>query len=159
MSDLGPEEQHRRDGHLDLSRYNLSTLRKALWGASIAPMRVLEGMAEAFPDVEIVNAFGQTEMSSNTTFLKGEDAVRKMGSVGLPAVNVEVRIVDDRNRDVPDGEVGEIVYRGPTCSRATITTPRPRQRPSRADGFTPGTWCAGTRKATSTSWTARRTCS
>lgn len=108
---------------LDLSRYNLSTLRKALWGASIAPMRVLEGMAEAFPDVEIVNAFGQTEMSSNTTFLKGEDAVRKMGSVGLPAVNVEVRIVDDRNGDVPDGEVGEIVYRGPTVFKGYHNNP------------------------------------
>ncbi|ABG03329.1 AMP-dependent synthetase and ligase [Rubrobacter xylanophilus DSM 9941] len=108
---------------LDLSRYDLGSLRKALWGASLAPMRVLEGMAEAFPSVEIVNAFGQTEMSSNTTFLKGEDAVRKMGSVGLPAVNVEVRIVDDENRDVPEGEVGEIVYRGPTVFKGYHNDP------------------------------------
>jgi fatty-acyl-CoA synthase len=108
---------------LDLSRYDLRSLRKALWGASIAPMQVLEGMAEAFPAVEIVNAFGQTEMSSNTTFLKGEGAVRKMGSVGLPAVNVEIRIVDDENRDVPEGEVGEIVYRGPTVFKGYHNNP------------------------------------
>jgi len=108
----------------DLSRYDLRSLRKALWGASIAPMQVLEGMAEAFPAVEIINAFGQTEMSSNTTFLKGEDAVRKMGSVGLPAVNVEIRIVDDENKDVPEGEVGEIVYRGPTVFKSYHNNPK-----------------------------------
>ena len=61
-----------------------------------------------------MNAFGQTEMSSNTCFLKGEDAIRKMGSVGRPALGVEVRIVDEEGDDVPRGEVGEIVYRGPT---------------------------------------------
>jgi fatty-acyl-CoA synthase len=109
---------------LDLSHYDLRSLRKALWGASIAPMQVLEGMAEAFPAVEIVNAFGQTEMSSNTTFLKGEDAVRKMGSVGLPAVNVEIRIVDNENRDVREGVVGEIVYRGPTVFKGYHNNPR-----------------------------------
>lgn len=115
--------QWRQFLELDLSGYDLSSLRKALWGASVAPMQVLEGMARAFPDVEIVNAFGQTEMSSNTTFLKGEDAVRKMGSVGRPAVNVEVRIVDEENRDVPEGEVGEIVYRGPTVFKGYHDNP------------------------------------
>ena len=47
-----------------------------------------------------MNAFGQTEMSSNTAFLKGEDAVRKMGSIGRPAINVEVRVVDPDGNDV-----------------------------------------------------------
>lgn len=62
----------------------------------------------------IVNAFGQTKMSSNTCFLKPEDSIRKRGSVGRPAINVEYRIVDDAGNDVPRGQVGEIVYRGPT---------------------------------------------
>ena len=53
-------------------------------------------------------------MSSNTAFLRGEDAIRKMGSVGHTAINVEARIVDEDGADVPRGEVGEIVYRGPT---------------------------------------------
>jgi acyl-CoA synthetase (AMP-forming)/AMP-acid ligase II len=58
--------------------------------------------------------FGQTEMSSVTCVLRGEDAIRKMGSVGTPVINVEARIVDKNMNDVPAGEVGEIVYRGPT---------------------------------------------
>lgn len=91
-----------------------SVLRRALWGASQAPPSTLKLLVKTFPSVGIVNAFGQTEMSSNTCFLKADDAVRKMGSVGLAAVNVEVRIVDEEGNDVSPGEVGEIVYRGPT---------------------------------------------
>jgi acyl-CoA synthetase (AMP-forming)/AMP-acid ligase II len=56
-------------------------------------------------------------MSSNTAFLKGPDAVRKMGSIGRPAINVEARVVDPEGNDVAPGEVGEIVYRGPTVMR------------------------------------------
>lgn len=89
-------------------------LRRMAWGASPAPRSVLEAMAEAFPGVPNYNAFGQTEMSSVTCILGGEDSVRKMGSVGQPIVNVEARIVDEQMHDVPQGEVGEIVYRGPT---------------------------------------------
>jgi acyl-CoA synthetase (AMP-forming)/AMP-acid ligase II len=89
-------------------------LRTAMWGASQAPLPTLELLSRTFPSVEIVNAFGQTEMSSNTCFLRGEDAIRKMGSVGRPALGVEVRIVDEDGADVPRGGVGEIVYRGPT---------------------------------------------
>ena len=58
--------------------------------------------------------FGQTECSPVTTVLRGEDALRKIGSVGTPMLNVEVRVVDDAMNDVTPGDVGEIVYRGPT---------------------------------------------
>jgi acyl-coenzyme A synthetase/AMP-(fatty) acid ligase len=64
-------------------------------------------MQEIFPNIEIINAFGQTEMSSNTTFLKGRDAVRKIGSVGKPVFNLEVRVVDDQDREVEVGHVGK----------------------------------------------------
>ena len=90
------------------------SLRQIAWGGSNAPMAVLESMAAAFPDVATFNTFGQTEMSPLTCVLRGADAIRKMGSVGTPVPNVEVRIVDDEMVDVADGDIGEIVYRGPT---------------------------------------------
>ena len=71
-------------------------------------------MAEAFPGVTNVAVFGQTEMSPVTCALSGEDALRKIGSVGKPVSIVAARIVDDDMKDVPPGEVGEIVYRGPS---------------------------------------------
>jgi acyl-CoA synthetase (AMP-forming)/AMP-acid ligase II len=108
------QEICRRAGEVEL---DVERLRVAMWGASPAPLPTLELMDSTFPSVMIVSAFGQTEMSSNTAFLKGEDSVRKMGSVGRPAINVEARIVDEEGADVVPGEVGEIVYRGPTVMR------------------------------------------
>ena len=91
-----------------------TALRKAVWGAAPASRETLELMTSTFPNAGIVAAFGQTEMSPNCAYLKDADALRKMGSVGKPAVGVEARIVDDEGRDVPALSVGEIVYRGPT---------------------------------------------
>jgi fatty-acyl-CoA synthase len=97
-----------------VARLDRGRLRVAMWGASPAPRATLELMATTFPQAEIVSAYGQTEMAGATTLLKGADAVRKMGSVGRSMLGVELRVVDDDLRDVPDGTVGEIVYRGPT---------------------------------------------
>jgi acyl-CoA synthetase (AMP-forming)/AMP-acid ligase II len=88
-------------------------LRVAMWAASPATRATLERLGGTFPSASIVSAYGQTEMSGATTLLKGADAVRKMGSVGTPMRGVELRLVDDELRDVPTGEVGEVVYRGP----------------------------------------------
>jgi acyl-CoA synthetase (AMP-forming)/AMP-acid ligase II len=71
-------------------------------------------MSRTFPDADIVSLFGQTEMSPVTTSLPSEDAIRKIGSVGKPITTITARIVDDEMNDVAPGEVGEIVYRGPT---------------------------------------------
>jgi len=88
-------------------------LRSMSWGASPALASTLAAMAATFPGVANVAVFGQTEMSPVTCVLDGVDAPRKPGSVGRPVPTVAVRIVDDEMRDVPRGEVGEIVYRGP----------------------------------------------
>jgi fatty-acyl-CoA synthase/long-chain acyl-CoA synthetase len=88
-------------------------LRRAGYSAAASTMVLLETLNETFPVADRIHAFGQTEMSPTTTILHGEDAVRKIGSVGRPIPGVEARIVDDEMHDVPVGSVGEIVYRGP----------------------------------------------
>jgi fatty-acyl-CoA synthase len=74
-------------------------------------------MGRCFPDALIVALFGQTEMSPVTCVLEGKDALRKLGSVGRPVPSVLARVVDTDMGDVPAGEVGEIVYRGPGLMR------------------------------------------
>ena len=106
-----------------LADRDLSALRRISWGASVAPPSVLKAMASSFPGVPNYNAFGQTEMSSVTCVLRGEDAIAKMGSIGTPIVNVEVRVVDEHLADVSQGEVGEIVYRGPTVMQGYWNKP------------------------------------
>ncbi|MGK5169104.1 long-chain-fatty-acid--CoA ligase [Geodermatophilus sp. CPCC 205761] len=92
---------------------DLSSLRRISWGAAPASTTLLRTMIDTFPQAEVVTAFGQTECSPVTCLLRGEDSVRKIGSVGTPMLNVEIRVVDEAMRDVPQGGVGEIVYRGP----------------------------------------------
>ncbi|MCA2226399.1 long-chain-fatty-acid--CoA ligase [Nonomuraea sp. NEAU-L178] len=100
-----------------IAERDLSALRVVTWGASPASTTLLRRMNELFGHANITTSFGQTETTAVTTILQGRDALRKIGSVGVPMLNVEVRIVDADGHDVPRGQVGEIVYRGPSVMR------------------------------------------
>jgi fatty-acyl-CoA synthase len=110
---LVPAQWQALCAHPDATRRTRS-LRRISWGAAPATATLLEAMAKTFPHAEIICLFGQTEMSPVTTSLPSEHAIRKIGSVGKPIPTVPMRIVDDYMNDVAPGEVGEIVYRGPT---------------------------------------------
>jgi fatty-acyl-CoA synthase len=94
-------------------RTDLSSLEKGYYGASIMPVEVMREMAKRMPKVWLWNLYGQTEIAPLATMLGPEDQLRKPGSCGRAVLNVETRVVDDRMRDVPPGEVGEIVHRSP----------------------------------------------
>lgn len=110
------------------------SLRRAAWGAANTPVDVLKKMERALPGVPIFSFFGQTEMSPVTCILRAEDSERKRGSVGRPLMNVEARVVDDHGKDVEVGEVGEIVYRGPTVMQGYWKMPEANER-AFADGW------------------------
>ncbi|MEU2257773.1 long-chain-fatty-acid--CoA ligase [Nocardia xishanensis] len=113
-------------------------LRVMCWGAAPASVTLLERMAATFPGVPNVSTFGQTEMSPTTTVLDGDDAIRKIGSVGRPVPAVDVRIVDAEMNDVPRGEVGEIVYRGAGVMQGYWNLPE-----ATADAFAGGWFHSG----------------
>ena len=92
---------------------HLSSLKKGYYGASIMPVEVLLEMQRRLPAVRLWNFYGQTEIAPLATVLKPEDQLRKAGSAGRPALNVETRVVTPQMRDVAIGEVGEIVHRSP----------------------------------------------
>jgi fatty-acyl-CoA synthase len=89
-------------------------LRVMSWGAAPASDTVLRTMADAFPDADTVAVFGQTETTGFACFLDGRYGLSKLGSVGVATSAMEVRLVDNQMREVPKGQVGEIVFRGPT---------------------------------------------
>lgn len=99
--------------HPSVASRDLTSLRKGYYGASIMPVEVLRELGQALPQMSLFNFYGQTEMSPMATVLGPEDQVRKAGSAGRAAINVETRVVDDDDRPVPPGTVGEIVHRGP----------------------------------------------
>ena len=92
---------------------DLSRLDKGYYGASIMPVEVLKEMQRRLPQVRLWNLYGQTEIAPVATVLKPRDQLRKAGSAGRPALNVETRVVDEQMNDVRPGEVGEIVHRSP----------------------------------------------
>ncbi|MFE3988556.1 acyl-CoA synthetase [Nocardia tengchongensis] len=99
--------------HPGFDSYDLSSLRKGYYGASIMPVEVLHELAERLPGVGLTNFYGQTELSPLATVLAPEDQLTKPGSAGRPALNVETRVVDDDDNPVAVGVVGEIVHRSP----------------------------------------------
>lgn len=92
---------------------DLGSLRKGYYGASIMPVEVLREMSRRLPKVRLWNLYGQTEIAPLATMLGPEEQLRKPGSCGRPALNVETRVVDENMHDVACGVVGEIVHRSP----------------------------------------------
>jgi fatty-acyl-CoA synthase len=90
---------------------DLSGLRKGYYGASIMPVEVLRELLQRLPNVR--NLYGQTEIAPLAAILGPQDQLRKAGSCGRAALNVETRIVDESMREGAPGVVGEIVHRSP----------------------------------------------
>lgn len=95
----------------EFSVRDLSSLKKCYYGAAIMPVEILKEVNRRLPHADFYNFYGQTEVAPLATVLKPKDQLRKAGSAGKPALNVETRIVDDSGNEVPRGTVGEIVHR------------------------------------------------
>ena len=117
---------------------DLSSLRKGYYGASPMPVEVLKEMRDRLPDVDLWNFYGQTEMSPLATILGPDEQLSYAGSAGRAALNVETRIVDDADVEVPAGIVGEIVHRSP---HATLGYYRDEEKT--ADAFRGGWFHSG----------------
>ncbi|WP_191564774.1 fatty acyl-CoA synthetase [Janibacter melonis] len=99
--------------HADFAGRDLSSLRKAYYGASIMPGPVVERLRATMPDLGLYNCFGQSEMGPLCTVLRPEEHAERPDSAGRPVLLTEMRVVDGEGRDVAPGEMGEVVYRSP----------------------------------------------
>ena len=94
-----------------LEEYDLSSLRYLACGAAPLPHDVVDELARRLPQVELREGYGLTETSA---FVSTNPPGRiRLGSVGLPAPGVELRIADDDGRELRAGDVGEICCRSP----------------------------------------------
>lgn len=105
----------------ELDRYDLSSLRGIVFAGSPLPLPVLEGTwARLCPNVYEYYGLQETAI---ITQLPPDVKRRKPASVGVPPVGVELRLVDDTGRDVPPGQTGEIVMRGPGATTGYYKQP------------------------------------
>ena len=95
----------------DVGKVDLSSLRMAFSGAAPLPVVILERFKE-LTGVEICEGYGLSE-TAPTLCSNAAGPLSKPGTVGPPIPGVEIRLVDENDRDVAPGEVGEIIARGP----------------------------------------------
>jgi fatty-acyl-CoA synthase len=97
----------------DLKRFDLTSLEAVLTGAEPVPVPVIRRFNEVLPETTLIQGYGMSEGPTIATYLRAEDALRKVGSCGKPVTNCELRVVDDQDRDLPPGETGEVLTRSP----------------------------------------------
>jgi 4-hydroxybenzoate-CoA ligase len=93
-------------------------------GAGSDRLRICVSAGEALPaplaerwrdivGVEILDGIGSTEMLQ--TFLSNRPGDIRPGSTGRPVPGYEMKIVDDEGTELPDGQIGELIVRGPSA--------------------------------------------
>ncbi|MCX8118204.1 MAG: long-chain-fatty-acid--CoA ligase [Desulfobacterota bacterium] len=99
-------------------RYDTRSITKCTTGASILPTETKERLVKLFPNLTgIYDVYGCTEASPSIAILKAGESMKKERCVGRAVPFLEVRIVDEQDRDLPFGEVGEVVCRGPNVTK------------------------------------------
>ena len=107
----------------DLEKYDTSSLQLWVTGAAILPTETRKQIIKHFPNVKIFDMFGQTEMSPVVSGLVPSEYEGRETSVGRALPFIEIRVVDDKDNDVPVGEIGEAIYRGPTVMKEYYKDP------------------------------------
>lgn len=116
--------------HPDFARYDLSSLQRVTYGASPMPLPLLKLAMEKLK-CDFAQGYGMTEVSPLLTFLQPQDhrlencehPFAPVKSAGKPIIGVEVRIVDNDDRELPAGQPGEIIARGPNVMKGYWNRP------------------------------------
>jgi len=94
--------------------YDTSSVKSVSFGGSPSADELRRMVRETFPNVvATANAYGLTESSSVATMLSGPEADLRPGTVGRAMPVVDLKVVDGRGEELPAGEPGEVLIRGP----------------------------------------------
>jgi long-chain acyl-CoA synthetase len=116
--------------------YDTSNLRICITGGASMPVEVLRGFEEAF-DCELLEGYGLSE-TSPVSCTNHPGRARKPGSIGTPIEEVEMKLVDENDQEVPQGEVGEIVIRGHNIMKGYWQRPEATEEAMRGGWFHSG---------------------
>ena len=102
----------------EIEKRNLSSLRQFMFGSSPITEGTLKRAVELWPDMKFLHGWGMTELSPIGTMLPHHlrlprVAGDRLRSCGVAAPNIELLIVDEQGNEVPRGQIGEIIVRGP----------------------------------------------
>ena len=120
---LGPTMYIGMLSHPDLKKTDMKSIQGCFSGSAPLPVEVIHEFEKVTGSV-IVEGFGMTE-TTPVTHTNPFGGVRKIGSVGLPISDTECRIVDldTGEKDMPVGEPGELIIRGPQVTKGYLRKP------------------------------------
>jgi long-chain acyl-CoA synthetase len=99
--------------HPSFAGRDLGSLKRAVYAMAPMPDALIRACLDGY-GCDFALLFGQTEMSPITTLFRPEHQLTHIGAVGTPLTGVQVAIMDADGNLLPQGEQGEIVYRGPS---------------------------------------------
>jgi long-chain acyl-CoA synthetase len=96
--------------HEGAAKYDISSLDVCITGGSTMPSEFIPAFEKQF-GVKILEGYGLTEAAPVCTFTRVGTA-QKPGSIGTTIPDTTIKIVDDNGRELPRGEIGELIVRG-----------------------------------------------
>jgi acyl-CoA synthetase (AMP-forming)/AMP-acid ligase II len=103
-------------GMKSLDAFDLSSIRYVTNTAAALPVKHITMLQRLFPTARIYSMYGLTECK-RCTYLPPEDVARKPESVGIAIPNTELWLVDEHDRRLGPGEIGQLVIRGATVMK------------------------------------------
>lgn len=101
------------EGAHPMAEHELSHWRLLHMGAQPIPPTLVKRLLEVFPSVSLDISYGLTESGGPGILNLGSENITRFGSVGRPSGGWEAKIVNDNDVQVPTGEIGELLARGP----------------------------------------------
>ncbi|MFU8768720.1 MAG: long-chain-fatty-acid--CoA ligase [Desulfotignum sp.] len=121
--------------HPDMAHTDLTSVKGCFSGSAPLPLEVINKFQEKTGAI-IVEGFGLTE-SSPVTHINPFNGNRKVGSIGIPIPETECKIMDleDNTTEVPVGEAGELLMRGPQIMKGYLNKPEETAKTLTKEGF------------------------
>jgi long-chain acyl-CoA synthetase len=122
----------------DFAKRDLAAWRVGGYGGAPMPVPTIDALAQAVPNLVLINAYGATETTSPVTMMPTGLTREHADSVGVALPCAQIVVMDEHGVEVPPGETGELWIGGPMVVPGYWDNPA-----ATASSFTAGYWHSG----------------
>lgn len=113
-----------------------ATVRTVMSGGAPLPVSLVKEYKAR--GIDLQQGFGMSEAAPSIATLSKDLALKKAGSIGKAVYHLEVKVVDEQLQELPPGEVGELVMRGPNLMQGYWNRPEATREAFAGDWFHSG---------------------